>query len=254
VLTLILAAGRGSRLHPLTATIPKALVLLDGVPLLDRLLASLTAGGVTGSITAVTGYRGDQITRPGMRTRHHPAWDSTTMVGSLLAATEDLVAGEDVLVVYGDIVVEPRVLAATLRADPAWDVAMPVNSAWHDLWSARMSDPLADAESLRLDPQGRITQIGGPPTSLDDVQAQYMGILRLSPAGARALVRFAHDTNAATSGVDMTAMLSDWIAAGQTIHAVPVHGGWLEVDTVEDHQLYHRLAAAGQLDRYCRLS
>lgn len=251
--TLILAAGRGSRLQPLTATIPKALVPLNGVPLLDRLLEAVSAGGATGPVTAVTGYRGDKIIRPGVHNLRHATWASTTMVGSLLAATDDLLAGEDVLIVYGDIVVEPRVLAATLQAEPAWDVAMPVNCAWRALWSARMSDPLSDVECLRFDAHARVTQIGGRPRTLDDVQAQYMGIVRLSARGAHALVRFAEDTNAATSGVDMTAMLSDWIAAGQIIHAVPVRGGWLEVDTIDDHQLYQRLAAAGELDRFCVL-
>ncbi len=252
--TVILAAGRGSRLHPLTTTVPKALVPLVGVPLLDRLLAALAAAGVEGPVTAVTGYQGQQISRPGLRNLPYPAWDHATMVGSLLAATDDLTAGDNVLVLYGDIVVEHRVLTATLDADPAWDVVVPVNTAWHALWSARMSDPLADVECLRLDPAARITEIGGRPATVEEVQAQFMGIIRFSPAGARGLVRFADAVHATATGWDTTTLLARWIAAGQAVHAVAVDGGGLEVDTVHDHQLYQRLAVNGQLDRYCVLS
>ena len=43
---LLLAAGRGSRLLPLTATTPKCLVLIDGRPLLDYWLALLFEAGI----------------------------------------------------------------------------------------------------------------------------------------------------------------------------------------------------------------
>lgn len=44
---MILAAGRGTRLRPLTESVPKVLVPVLGVPMLDRLRAYLLRGGVT---------------------------------------------------------------------------------------------------------------------------------------------------------------------------------------------------------------
>ena len=42
---LIFAAGLGTRLKPLTDTMPKALVPVDGVPLLERVMTKLVAAG-----------------------------------------------------------------------------------------------------------------------------------------------------------------------------------------------------------------
>jgi hypothetical protein len=87
VQAVILAAGRGSRLGDLTRNHPKPFLPLAGVPLLDRLLASLRSAGVE-TVTVVTGYRASLVAAhaPGCATirnrrragqpvlpgRHHP--------------------------------------------------------------------------------------------------------------------------------------------------------------------------------------
>ena len=53
-----LAAGEGSRLRPLTADRPKAMLDVGGVPLARRALESLRRAGVT-EVVAVTGYRAE---------------------------------------------------------------------------------------------------------------------------------------------------------------------------------------------------
>ena len=62
---IILAAGTGSRLMPLTAEKPKCMVKLAGRPLLHRQIETLRGAGVD-VIILVGGYRSDQcVVRPG---------------------------------------------------------------------------------------------------------------------------------------------------------------------------------------------
>lgn len=44
---MIFAAGMGTRLKPLTDTMPKALVRVGGEPLIKRVIMNLAAAGVT---------------------------------------------------------------------------------------------------------------------------------------------------------------------------------------------------------------
>ena len=57
---VILAAGRGERLRPLTDTTPKCLTLVGGKPILEYELDALEAAGIK-ECTIVVGYRASQI-------------------------------------------------------------------------------------------------------------------------------------------------------------------------------------------------
>ncbi|OYT54860.1 MAG: hypothetical protein B6U72_01235 [Candidatus Altiarchaeales archaeon ex4484_2] len=57
---VILAAGRGRRLRPLTDELPKALLPVDGRPLLEQLIMNLSKAGIE-SFTLVVGFLGDLV-------------------------------------------------------------------------------------------------------------------------------------------------------------------------------------------------
>ncbi|GAA1108111.1 phosphocholine cytidylyltransferase family protein [Nocardiopsis metallicus] len=254
---VILAAGRGSRLGTLSDNRPKPLLPLVQIPLLTRLLASLRTAGC-GQATVITGYRADMLTThaDAYRTIHNQNWEQTSIATSLLAAADAGALKHGAVVTYGDIVAEPVVFTTLLTA-PAADVCLPVNTAWLPLWKARMENPLEDAERLLLDSAGQLLDIGGTPTGLDEVHAQFMGIIRLSPAGATDLTDFyrhALDQDPTAARWDTTALLAAWLRAGGHATTVPVQGGWLEIDTAHDLTLYEHLHARGELADLCDLT
>ena len=57
---VILAAGKGTRLRPLTLETPKPMLLLDGKPMLDYVLEGFRAAGVA-DVALVTGYLAEKI-------------------------------------------------------------------------------------------------------------------------------------------------------------------------------------------------
>ncbi len=60
MIAMILAAGRGERLRPITDEIPKALVEINGTSLLERHLEALKRSGVS-TVVINLGWLGEQI-------------------------------------------------------------------------------------------------------------------------------------------------------------------------------------------------
>lgn len=233
---LILAAGEGTRLRPYTLDRPKCLVEVDGVSLLDRQLAVLRSEGVD-DITLIGGYRSDMLKRPGLGLELNPRYAETNMVWTLFSA-ESALQG-DLVLAYGDIVYSRDVLRA-LMASTA-DIAVTIDLDWELYWRARNENPLDDAETLRMDEAGRIIEIGQKPESLDQIQGQYMGLMKFSPRGLETLRDTFHcaRTAGALRGKSpekayMTDLLQLMIDEGNALSAVKVLGGWVEVDTVSD--------------------
>lgn len=249
-----LAAGHGTRLRPITDDRPKPLVELGGTSLLERNVETLRACGVTDQL-AVTGYRADQIRGSDIETAHNPVYDETDMVYSLYCAEDKFPQEQDLLISYGDIVYEQGVVEALLNCDaPACVV---VDREWRQLWEARFEDPLADAETLRIDDDGRITEIGGNPETLDEIEAQYIGLVTIRADYVDRFRERYRELTEADEGehasVEMTHYLQSMIDDDWEVRAVPVDGSWLEVDTVEELELYRSMYSNGDLSKFINL-
>jgi len=233
---LILAAGEGTRLRPYTLDRPKCLVEIDGVSLLDRQLAVLRSRGID-DIVLIGGYRAEMLQNKATRLHLNPRFSETNMVWTLFCAEEELEG--DVIVSYGDIVYAGEILDQLLASRA--DIAVTIDMEWESYWRARSDDPLADAETLRLGDDGRIVEIGRRPTSLDEIEGQYMGLIKFSVQGLeqlKAVYRKAlHEGSLGPRPVEkayMTDLLQALIDDGTRIQAVGVKEVWVEVDTVSD--------------------
>ena len=247
---VVLAAGEGTRLRPLTSDRPKCLVELAGRTLLDWQLAALHDAGVS-DVTIVTGYRAEQIT-VGTRRVHNERYAETNMVASLMCARAAFDGADDVLIAYGDIVYEPRLVDA-LRGTRS-EIGVLVDRQWRLLWELRMEDPLADAETLRLDADGYLVELGRVPRDLGEIEGQYIGLVLVRAAQAQAWCdrydALAPDGDYEGRDRDhmfMTAYLQLLIDDDVRIDAVRADRGWLEVDTLEDLAAYESLHDRGEL-------
>ena len=254
---IILAAGEGKRLKAHGAHRPKCLVELGGKSLLAYQVAALHAAGI-GQITLVTGYQSSQIEQLGFPTIPNPRYAQTNMVASLMCAQELLDGREDLLIAYGDILYEPQVVQALCACTAP--LSTTIDTRWKRLWEIRMDNPLSDAETLKLDSAGNIRELGNVPASYEEIQGQYMGLIKVRADTAPRLVAHFRGLNPARPyrgrlplQMDMTSFLQSWIEQGGTLQAVPVTGGWLEVDTDRDLELYRRLFQEGRLNEYCQL-
>lgn len=228
---IILAAGRGSRMKSLTDERPKCLVEFRGKPLLQWQLEALRGAGVS-EIGVVCGYRGELLMPYGLKMFDNPRWAETNMVSSL-ACAESWLTQEPCLVSYSDIFFKTDAVLALL--DCKSDIAITYDPNWLELWQRRFVNPLEDAETFRIDANRRILEIGRKPKTVNEVQGQYMGLLKFTPTAWAAIeVLRAKMKPELRDRIDMTSTLNCIVETGFPIAGVPVVSPWGEIDSDED--------------------
>lgn len=241
---VILAAGRGTRLGTLSDDRPKCLVELANKPLFQRQIAALQGGGIS-TIGVVRGYRGEMLNFPGLTCVENPRWSETNMVMSLAAAADWLSSGKTI-VSYGDIFYASAVVR-DLASAPG-DLVVAYDRRWQALWARRFADPLSDAETFQTDASGRLTDIGRRTNQIDEIQGQYMGLLKFTPAAWRAVERILASVDPSTRDrMDMTTLLRRLLESDFSIQTVGTSAPWGEVDSLSDLQLYEKMICDGEL-------
>ena len=254
---LILAAGEGTRLRPITNDRPKCLVPLVGETILSRQARCYRRLGIE-KIHVVTGYRSDQVEALGFETTVNTEFDSTNMVTSLFKATNFIEGGGDLIISYGDIVFEDENLKSLMKSEGP--ISLMIDMEWEKLWRKRFTDPLEDAETLKLGSNGRIIEVGKKPKDIGEIEGQYTSLIKIAGDAIPNLIDFYNrvDKGMTFDGKDfrnmyMTSFLQLLIDGGWDVGSVPVTGGWLEVDSVTDLETYEHLFEEGTLKDFCRL-
>jgi len=248
---LVLAAGRGTRLAPLTDDRPKCLLDFGGKSLLQGQVDVLSHCGVT-DVTVVTGYRSEQVERLGYRTIFNPEFATCNMVRSLFCAWPFLSGTSDLIISYGDLVFEPKVIRALF--DCTAPLGVVVDQDWLRLWSLRTDNPLADADKLIINDRGLIGQIGKNPAGYHEVHGQYVGLLKLRQDCIGPMLeaymhmdRSRHYDGRDHANMFMTSFIQHLVNLHWPVQPVLVKNGSLEFDSVRDYTLYNRMLRAGEL-------
>lgn len=234
---IILAAGRGSRMKNLTDDRPKCLVQFRGKALLDWQIQALKSAGIT-EFAIVTGYKHELLSNRELIEFHNSNWAETNMVSSLEYAWSWL-QDEPCIVSYSDIFYSPSAVRSLMDCNASLAVTYDPN--WLELWTRRFGDPLQDAETFLLNPDQTLAEIGNKPKFVDEVQGQYMGLLRFTPAGWLEVLRIRSElTPEQCDKMHMTGTLQKVIDADRIkIFAIPYTDEWGEIDSAEDLATYN---------------
>ena len=225
---VILAAGVGRRLGPLTAARPKALIEIAGTTLLERQLRALEAAGCRDAFV-VSGHCAERLratleSRRGQIRTHeilNPRYATTNNVVSLLAARE--VMGSGFCLLNSDIVFDRAILAELWgKAAGSWMVV-------------DTDEPLgAEEMKVQLDAHGCVRRISKQLDPANSV-GEYIGLACFDASGARAFVAAAQRL-VASGGSDL--YYEDAIDREVDrirIGIVPTRGGaWTEIDDEVD--------------------
>ncbi len=241
VRVVILAAGQGKRLLPLTAEVPKALLDIGGKTLIERQIEAFSTAGIR-DFTVVVGYGSSRMeealgsisARLGVSilTVFNPFYAVADNLASCWLAREFMTG--DVIQVNGDNVFRSD-LVEKLLAAPSAPLSVAIN-----MKQAYDSDDM----KVILD-RGRLTEIGKT-LPVDTVDAEAIGFYVFRQQGAKAYVevleRSMRDPQA----------LKQWfpsaigsLAKSIEVRTIPIGGiKWCEVDFPVDLQQARQLVAS----------
>jgi choline kinase len=224
---IILSAGKGSRLLPLTADRPKCLIELNGRSLLEWQLDALAAAGIADTVV-VTGFRDDLVDavaerRQGVRTLFNPFYHVADNLGSVWMARAEF--DRDTLLLNGDTLVSGPLLERVLGAGQG-PVAVTIDEK--EDYDADDMKVLRDGDRLlRI---GKALEAGG-------YNAESIGLVAFRGEGGRLFIDQVEKMMRQADGTRRWYLRAiDALAqSGADVRTVSIRGEqWQEVDFPED--------------------
>ncbi|MDX9786693.1 MAG: phosphocholine cytidylyltransferase family protein [Desulfobacterales bacterium] len=226
---IVLSAGQGKRLLPLTSELPKCLLPIGGKTLIEWQIDELNKCGIT-QITVVTGYRSEKVKavldrryEPGqVKTLYNEAYAKTDNLVSCWAAREEMT--EDFLLLNGDTLFEKGVIAH-LFASPPLPVTVVVSCKER-----------YDADDMKVEmADGRLVKIGKD-LAPENVHGESIGMILFRGQGP-GLFRYALE-----KALDNPTALHQWYLSviGEMAREMPVSTclinglKWCEIDYPSD--------------------
>jgi choline kinase len=180
---IILAAGRGERLMPLTQNTPKPLIDIgNGKTLLEEQMLSIQHSGVIDEIVLVIGYLADQIEAKirfyhergfKITTIYNPFWKVSNNLLSLWLARE-VIANNDVMITNGDNIFSPTVFAGLAKQKEG-------------IWLSACEKSKFDADDMKIRIVDELVAEVSKTIPVEHAQAESPGLVMVNGVQARKL-------------------------------------------------------------------
>jgi len=229
---IILAAGKGERLYPLTRNTPKSLIDLgNGMTLLEAQLESIQAAGVA-DVAIVGGYRVEQIEaklegyRRGAgvdaRVIYNPFFDISNNLVSLWFARAEMSDPKGFVIVNGDDVFRAGVLRSLLDVDRGREICVVVSRKG-----------AFDEDDMKVRLRGELVERISKAIPVTEAGAESIGMIRVVGRARAALVGQLDRMVRVPENrqVFWLEAFNELVAQGWPVHFHEVAGGdWCEID------------------------
>jgi dTDP-glucose pyrophosphorylase len=224
---VIVAAGRGKRLMPLTADRPKPLVHVCGHPILDYLLYGLKQAGIYNAVIVVR-YLGEQIidyygngSKVGMALEY--AWqEGPDGTGSALLAAVPYVGDLPFMLLWGDVLMDPINYSRILHRFKERPCALLSGLNWVD-------DPTSGA-AVFVEGNRIVGITEKPPAGQANTHWNQAGLFICTEAVIEAVKACGLSSR---GEIEFTSAVQILISSGADIQWLPIEGFWSDIGTPE---------------------
>ncbi len=230
---IILSAGRGSRLLPLTENLPKCLLPIGLTTVLGMQLDTLFKGGIE-KVSVVTGFNAEMVdeeivgraTGPKVKTIYNPFFQVADNLASCWMARKSMKS--DFLLINGDTLFSPELLERVLTA-PAKSIAVTIDKKDH-----------YDGDDMKVTLEGERLLAIGKTLSAQETNGESIGMLRFMGNGPKIFkdeIKNLMRDNKGTKSWFLSA-IHGLAQKDIVIDTINIQGSsWSELDTPEDYEI-----------------
>lgn len=221
--TIILSAGKSTRLLPLTKDTPQSMLKVGQKTILEIQIENLKkAGIVLDDIIIVTGYLSKKLEKfcqeLGVKVLFNPFYDVSGMVASLWVAKNELKNG--FLFLYADVLFDPGIIQELLKTP-------------RDISLAIKKDDLREEAEKVFEEDGIVKNISKDKSNKEN--SEFIGIAKFSNNGAEKIIKELEDTLKEDINISFINTINSLIRKGEQVAVCDIKDAqFIDIDFPED--------------------
>lgn len=217
---IILAAGKATRLLPLTKDTPQCLLKVGEKTILELQIQTLKKAGIE-EIIVVTGHLSDKVERfcdqKKVKFLYNPFYEVSGMAASLWVAKQEM--KDDFIFLYSDILFEATTLEELIKKQT-------------DICLAIKKNGLRDEAEKVTEKDDLITNIGKAKTEKDN--GEFIGLAKFSKSGSEKLIKILDKKVKQNLNTTFIELISELINKEEVVNSCDIkNSNFIDIDFPE---------------------
>jgi len=234
---LILAAGKGQRIFKKIKK-NKCLIRVSKITLIQKIINNFKSNYIK-DIIVLTGFKKEKIKnhlkKEKIKFLNNPNFASTEMLQTMIMGLRKI--NEDLIISYSDIIYDDRIISKLLNFNNKdKDILLPVLTNWKKIWKIKKKGFINDAETLLMDSDNKISEIGNKIKDIKKVKSQYMGIILIPKEKIKKILKLYYSLK--FKKIHLSTFLNILIKNKIIIRGLKTRHHWYEFDDMEDMKNY----------------
>jgi choline kinase len=234
--SLIIAAGKGSRLPEFTKDIPKCLIKINNKSLLKKQIDQMRKFKIK-DIAIVKGYKSHKINFKNIKYFYNRNYKTNEQLDSLIIANKWFT--DDLLISFSDIIYENSILTKIIKSKHDFTIAVQKN--WKKKYKNRFDHPVSQADKVFIK-NNKVSDIGKK-ISEKKTNGEFLGIFKLSKNMCKTFVKEYKllNKNKKTNKLQIHNFFQYLIKKNFNIKPTYVDGKYMEIDTYNDFTIARKM-------------
>lgn len=237
---IILAAGSSTRLRPITESLPKGLLKINGSTIIQRQIEGFRKNGIS-EIIIIIGPNAEKFNFDDVTYVKDLNYEKHDVLGSLMTAKSEM--NSEIITSYSDIIFDDSIINSLLKFKG--DIGIAVDLAWEEKYLNRTEHPKEQADNVLIE-NNKIIKIKKNILDYEKFQlrGEFIGLMKLSENGAKIFVKKYNQMLEFHKGefqdapslekAYLTDLIQELIDSGKEVLPIFIDGKWREIDTPQD--------------------